>query len=168
MLYLYTKYRKTRLTVIAWNLPHNYDSGTIHKPRASGRSFTPFEKVIFKPAFILCNKERKPITAHTHARTHAETERGVWTTEATAVLECQSRKTVLGTAENEKGWNGFDLFAAFITFLLCARVCVRVWPVRGLHICNYIMIFYFNVRMFVDHFCCKARCAHPCRRDMAP
>ena len=83
------------------------DSETIEQPRTSGRSSTTSEKVIFKPDCIFCNKEgRKKIK-----------EKGVWTTEATTVFECEGWKTVLETAECKKDEKllrrirGLDLFA---------------------------------------------------------
>ena len=58
------------------------DSETIQQPRTSGHSSMVFEKVILKPHCIVCNKEgRRKIK-----------EKGVWTTEATTVFECQCLK----------------------------------------------------------------------------
>ena len=65
------------------------DSETIQQSRTSGRSSTAFEKVILKPDCIFCTKEgQKKIK-----------EKGVWTTEATAVFECDGWETMLETAE---------------------------------------------------------------------
>ena len=58
------------------------DSETIQQPRTSGHSSIVFEKMILKPHRIFCNKEgRRKIK-----------EKGVWTTEATTVFECQCLK----------------------------------------------------------------------------
>ena len=68
------------------------DSETIQQSRTSGRSSTALEKVTLKPDCIFCNKEgQKKIK-----------EKGIWTTEATAVFECQGWKTVLKNAENKR------------------------------------------------------------------
>ena len=55
------------------------DSETIQRSRTSGRSSTALEKVILKPHCIFCNKEGQKKTK----------EKGVRTTEATAVFECE-------------------------------------------------------------------------------
>ena len=71
------------------------DSETIQQSRTSGRSSTAFEKEIFKPQCIFCNKEgQKKIK-----------EKGFWTTKATAVFECECCKTVLETVENKRDEN---------------------------------------------------------------
>ena len=58
------------------------DSETIQQTRSSGHSSIVFEKVILRPYCIFCNKEgRRKIK-----------EKGVWTTEATTVFECQCLK----------------------------------------------------------------------------
>ena len=58
------------------------DLETIQQPRTSGHSSILFEKVILKPHCVFCNKEgRRKIK-----------EKGVWTTEATTVFECQCLK----------------------------------------------------------------------------
>ena len=70
------------------------DSGTIQQPRTSGESFIVFEKVILKPQSNFYNKEgRRKIK-----------EKGVWTTEATAVFECQCLK--LQKAKGTRGSYG--------------------------------------------------------------
>ena len=51
--------------------------------------------MILKSDCIFCNKERRKKI----------TEKGIWTTEATTVLECQGWKTVLETAENKNDAN---------------------------------------------------------------
>ena len=59
------------------------DSETIQQSRTSGRSSTALQEVTLKPDCIFCNKEgQKKIK-----------EKGFWTTEATAVFECQGWKT---------------------------------------------------------------------------
>ena len=59
------------------------DSETLQQSRTCGRSSTAFEIVILKPDCIFCNKEgQKKIK-----------EKGVWTTEATVVFECQGWET---------------------------------------------------------------------------
>ena len=68
------------------------DSETIQQSRTSGRSSTAFEKVILKLDCIVCNREGQKKVK----------EKGVWTTEATAVFECKGRKTVLEIAVNER------------------------------------------------------------------
>ena len=68
------------------------DSETIQQSRTSWRSSTASEKVTLKPNCIFCNKEWQEKIR----------ERGIWTTEATAVFECQGWKTVLETAENKR------------------------------------------------------------------
>ena len=59
-------------------------------------------------------------------------EKGIWTTEATAVFECQGWKTVLETAENKRDEKflqrirGFDLSACETRFhCSCRRQCQR-------------------------------------------
>ena len=59
-------------------------------------------------------------------------EKGIWTTEATAVFECQGWKTVLETVENKRDEKflrkirGFDLFAREARFhSRCRRQCQR-------------------------------------------
>ena len=62
--------------------PSTEDSETIQQPRTSGHSSIIFEKMILKPHCIFCNKEgRRKIK-----------EKGVWTTEATTMFECQCLK----------------------------------------------------------------------------
>ena len=98
------------------------DSETIQQSRTSGRSSTAFEKVIPKHDCIFCNKVgRKKMN-----------EKGIWTTEATAVFKCQSWKTVLETAENKRDEKflrrirGFDLSACETRFhSSCCRQCQR-------------------------------------------
>ena len=58
------------------------DSETIQRPRISGHSSIIFEKVILQPHCIFCDKKgRRKVK-----------EKGVWTTEATTVFECQCLK----------------------------------------------------------------------------
>ena len=98
------------------------DSETVQQSRTSWRSSTALEKVILKPYFIFCNKEgQKKIK-----------EKDIWTTEATAVFECQGWKTVLETVENKRGEKflrrirGFDLSACETRFHnSCRRQCQR-------------------------------------------
>ena len=59
-------------------------------------------------------------------------EKGIWTTEATAVFECQGWKTVLETAANKRDEKflqrirGFDLCACETRFhSSCRRQCQR-------------------------------------------
>ena len=92
------------------------DSETIQQFRTSGRSSTALEKMVFKPDCILCNKEgQKKIK-----------EKGIWTTKAIAVFECQGWKTVLETAENKRDkflrmiW-GFDLSSCETRFHSSSR-----------------------------------------------
>ena len=71
------------------------DSETIQQPRTSGHSSIVFEKMILKPHRIFCNKEgRRKIK-----------EKGVWTTEATTVFECQCLKLqkIKGTRSSYEG-----------------------------------------------------------------
>ena len=70
------------------------DLETIQQPRTSGHSSILFEKVILKPHCVFCNKEgRKKIK-----------EKGVWTTEATTVFECQCLKLqIKGTRSSHGG-----------------------------------------------------------------
>ena len=76
--------------------------------------------MILKPDCIFCNKEgQKKIK-----------EKGVWTTEATVVFECQGWETVLETAENDRDEKflrrirGFDLSAFETGFhSSCRRQC---------------------------------------------
>uniref|UniRef100_UPI003AF4CD76 hypothetical protein n=1 Tax=Thiolapillus sp. TaxID=2017437 RepID=UPI003AF4CD76 len=88
------------------------DSETIQQSRTSGRSSTALEEVILKPHCIFCNKEGQMKIK----------EKGIWTTEATAVFECQGWKTVLETAENKRDEKflqrirGFDLSACETRF----------------------------------------------------
>ncbi len=98
------------------------DSETIQQSRTSGRSSTALEKVILKPHCIFCNKEGQMKIK----------EKGIWTTEATAVFECQGWKTVLETAENKRDEKflqrirGFDLSACETRFhSSCRRQCQR-------------------------------------------
>ena len=97
------------------------DSETIQQSRTSGRSSTAVEKVILKPDCIFCNKEgQKKIK-----------EKDIWTTEATAVLECHGWKTVLETAEKKdekflRRIRGFDLPACETRFhSSCRRQCQK-------------------------------------------
>ena len=68
------------------------DSETSQQSRTSGRSSTDLEEVILKPHCIFLNKEGQMKIK----------EKGILTTEATAVFECQGWKTVLETAENKR------------------------------------------------------------------
>ena len=68
------------------------DSETIQQSRTSGSSSTALEEVILKPHCIFCNEEGQMKIK----------EKGIWTTETTAVFECQGWKTVLETTENER------------------------------------------------------------------
>ena len=98
------------------------DSETIQQSRTSGSSSTALEEVILKPHCIFCNKEGQMRIK----------EKGIWTTEATAVFECQGWKTVLETAENKRDVKflqrirGFDLSACETRFhSSCRRQCQR-------------------------------------------
>ena len=98
------------------------DSETIQQPRTSGHSSIVFEKMILKPHRIFCNKQRRKKMK----------EKGVWTTEATAVFKCQGWKTVLETAEDKRDEKflqrirGFDLSACETRFhSSCCRQCQR-------------------------------------------
>ena len=77
-----------------------------------------------KPDCIFCNKEgQKKIK-----------EKGIWTTEATAVFECQGWKTVLETAENKRDEKllqrirGFDYLHVKQVFTAAVAGSVRETP----------------------------------------
>ena len=77
-----------------------------------------------KPDCIFCNKEgQKKIK-----------EKGIWTTEATAVFECQGWKTVLETADNKRDEKflqkirGFDLSSCENVFTAAVPGSVRETP----------------------------------------
>ena len=78
--------------------------------------------MILKPDYIFYNKEgQKKIK-----------EKGVWTTEATAVFECDGWETMLETAENKRDEKfiqrirGFELSACETRFhSICRRQCQR-------------------------------------------
>ena len=98
------------------------DSETIQRSRTSGRSSTALEKVILKPHCIFCNGEGQMKIKG----------KAIWTTEATAVFECQGWKTALETAEDKRDEKflqrirGFDLFACETRFhSSCRRQCQR-------------------------------------------
>ena len=98
------------------------DSETIQQSRTSGRSSTAVEKVTLKPHCIFCNKEEQMKMK----------EKCIWTTEATAVFECQGWKTVLETAENKRDEKflqrirGLDLPACEACFhSSCRRQCQK-------------------------------------------
>ena len=76
------------------------DSETIQQPRTSGCSSTALEKMILKPDCIFCNKEgQKKIK-----------KKGIWTTEATAVFECQGWKTVQKIKATRSSYGGSEIF----------------------------------------------------------